>query len=180
MSPATAAIPAKKGAHSPLLQRAAMRLARPRTMAPLSEKEALQVFDYMHPYTIPAGQPFILEDDGQHNDFAMLILSGDVVVESSLPEKQLLTVNVVSEGTWVGELAFLDGLPRQAACRAADYGDVLCAILSRQDYQRLLDDNPRLAAKLTLLLAANVARYLREADKKMRLFAELNDAKQIF
>ncbi len=130
----------------------------------------------MHPYTIPAGEWFIVEEDSRHNDFMMLILSGEVVVESDISEGHTLTIAVLKAGNWVGELGILDGNPRQAACRAADDGDVVCAILSRQEFLDMLDTRTQLAAKLSLILASNVAHSLRDMHQKMCRYAEIQNA----
>ena len=88
------------------------------SMAPFTEDEAHALVRRMHPYTIPAGAWFLVEDERSGSDFVMLILSGDVVVESEIADGSLLTLGVLSPGRWVGELGMLDGQPRQAACRA--------------------------------------------------------------
>lgn len=160
----------------PCIKRAVAHLVQMPIMAALHEEEAYELLSHLHPYTIPAGEVFILEDDPDNKDFLMLILEGDVVVESTLSEHQSLTVSVLGEGKWLGELSMLDGRARQAACRAADDGDVLCAILSRQDYLDLLRANPVLASKLTLVLAYNVTTFLRDVHQKMCRYAAIIQA----
>lgn len=146
------------------------------SIAPFTEEEAAALVQRMHPYTIPAGERFLVEDEHSDTDFMLLILSGEVVVESHLSESQVLTINILHAGNWVGELALLDGSPRQADCRASDDGDVLCAIISRRELLALLDTEPRLVAKLTLLLAANISTVLRGMHQKMCRYAEIQNA----
>ena len=158
-------------------QLAVQMLTRPTaSMAPFTEEEALQMVQYMHPYTIPAGERFLVEDEGTGNDFMMLILSGVVVVESQIADGYTLTVNVLHAGSWVGELGLLDGHPRQADCRASDDGEVACAIISRGEFLAMLDTAPRLVAKMALLLAANVSTALRDMHQKMCRYAEIQNA----
>lgn len=146
------------------------------SIAPFTEEEATALVQRMHPYTIPAGERFLVEDEHDDTDFMLLILSGEVVVETHIAEDQVLTVNILHAGNWVGELALLDGSPRQADCRASDDGDVLCAIISRRELLALLDTEPRLVAKLTLLLAANISTALRDMHQKMCRYAEIRNA----
>lgn len=146
------------------------------SIAPFTEAEASALVQRMHPYTIPAGERFLVEDEHDDTDFMLLILSGEVVVETHIAEDQVLTVNILHAGNWVGELALLDGSPRQADCRASDDGDVLCAIISRRELLALLDTEPRLVAKLTLLLAANISAVLRDMHQKMCRYAEIQNA----
>lgn len=156
---------------------AVQMLTRPTAgMAPFTEEEARQMVQHMHPYTIPAGERFLVEKEGNGNDFMMLILSGVVVVESQIADGYTLTVNVLQPGSWVGELGLLDGLPRQADCRASDDDEVVCAIISRSQLLAMLETTPHLVAKMALLLAANVATSLRDMHQKMCRYAEIQNA----
>lgn len=156
--------------------RAKSFLLRPNDLAPFTSEEANWLVQHMHPYSIPAGEWFILEEDQTHNDFMMLILSGQVVVEAGIASGQSITVSVLHEGSWVGELGMLDSQPRQAACRAADDADVACAILSRYDLLHIIEHEPRIAAKLALMLATNIAGYVRRMNAKMSRYAEIQNA----
>ena len=146
------------------------------SIAPFTQEEALALVRHMHPYTIPAGERFRVEEEQDDTDFMMLILAGEVLVESRLAEGRTLTINVLHAGNWVGELALLDGSPRQADCRASDDGDVRCAIISRREFLSLLETEPYLIAKLTLLLANNISSALRDMHQKMCLYADIRNA----
>ena len=158
------------------LQLATQLITSAASIAPFTEEEATALVRHMHPYTIPAGERFLVEDEHADADFMMLILSGEVIVESRIAEGQTLTVTVLHAGNWVGELALLDGSPRQADCRASDASDVLCAIFSRRELLALLETEPRLIAKLTLLLAGNISAALRAMHQKMCRYAEIQNA----
>ena len=141
---------------------------------PLSATEAWALVDNMHPYVIPAGEYFIIEEDRNLNEFMMLILSGEVLVESKIAEGQMLTLSVLKPGQWVGELGLLDGSARQAMCSAAEGHDVTCAIINKHELLMLLENHPQLASKLILLLASNTARSLREMHQKICRYAEIH------
>ena len=81
-------------------------------MIPFTEDDAHALVRRMHPYTIPAGAWFLVEDERSDSDFTMLVLSGDVVVESEIADGSSLTIGVLSPGRWVGELSMLDGQRR--------------------------------------------------------------------
>lgn len=144
------------------------------SLAPFSPEEARRLIQLMHPYTIPAGQAFITEADDD-NSFMMLILSGEVVVEAAVADTHSMTVAVAQTGDWVGELSMLDGAPRQADCRAADHNDVISAILTRQAFIQMVDDQPKLAAKLALLLANQTTIRLRGMHHKMCRLTEIQN-----
>lgn len=155
--------------------RAKSFLQRPNDLAPFSAEEVKWLVQHMHPYSIPAGEWFILEDDQNHNDFMMLILSGQVVVETEIASGQTIVVSVLHEGCWAGELGVLDSQPRQAACRASDDGDVACAILSRTDILYMVEHEPRVAAKLAFALASSMAGDMRRMNAKMSRYAEIQN-----
>lgn len=156
--------------------RAEAFLLRPNDLAPLTAEEASWLVQRMHPYSIPAGEWFILDQDQAQNDFMMLVLAGQVVVETEIASGQSITISVLHEGSWVGELSMLDSQPRQAACRASDDADVACAILSRADLLHIVESEPRIGAKLALMLATNVAGYVRRMNAKMARYAEIQNA----
>ncbi len=156
--------------------RAKSFLLRPNYLVPFNQEEVDWLVQYMHPYSIPAGELFILEEDQSNNDFMMLILSGQVVVEAEIASDQCVTVSVLNEGKWVGEMSMLDEQPRQASCRASDDADVVCAILSRKDLLDIVEHEPRIAVKLALMLATNMAGHVRQVNAKMCRYAEIQNA----
>lgn len=156
--------------------RAKSFLLRPNDLAPFTKEEAHWLVQQMHPYSIPAGEWFILDEDKSNNDFMMLILAGQVVVETEIASGHNITVSVLHEGYWVGELSMLDCQPRQAACRASDDADVACAILSRKDLLDIIEHEPRIAAKLALMLATNITKYVRHMNRKMSRYTEIQNA----
>ena len=168
--------PIKQGDYAVSRQMAVELLTAAASIAPFTEEEATALVRHMHPYTIPAGERFLIAEEQADNDFMMLILSCEVLVESHIAEGQTLTINVLHAGNWVGELALLDGSPRQADCRASDDGDVRCAIISRREFLSLLETEPYLIAKLTLLLANNISSALRDMHQKMCRYAEIRNA----
>ena len=150
-----------------------MLTGRP-SIYPLSTTEAWALVNNMHPYVIPAGECFIVEDERNLNEFMMLILSGEVLIESKISDGQILTLSVLKPGQWIGELGLLDGGARQATCSAAEGQDVTCAILNKNELLMLLEKHPQLASKLILLLASNTAQSLRELHQKICRYAEIH------
>jgi CRP-like cAMP-binding protein len=143
----------------------------------LTLADAMRVVAYMRPKLIKAGTVFMKEGEIKRNDYMLLVLEGDISVESALPGNEgSMVVNVIGPGHLIGEMGVLDGSPRSATCTAAT--DVAAAILSRTALMRLLKAEPLVGSRLLLAISARMAERLRETTRKMRTFAQMNKALQ--
>jgi CRP-like cAMP-binding protein len=110
----------------------------------------------MRPHRIPEGVTFIREGDTDDTDFMLLVLDGEVTVESIVVSRTApITVSVLGPGSLIGEMGLLDGEPRSASCTAMS--DLRCALLTREALNQLLDDDPRTAAKLMMAISLRIA-----------------------
>ncbi len=162
---------------SPTMDLAARMLTAPSALMQLSPFEAGVVVRYMRPRPIASGTEFIREGDVEDTDFMVLILDGEVTVESlvvsSLSQR---TVTVQGPGSMHGELSLLDGQPRSATCTACT--DLRCAVLTREAMMRLLQDDPRIGAKLMMAMAMRISDRLRDNTDKLNKFVQLTKALQ--
>lgn len=142
----------------------------------LTLADAMIIVTYMRPKRIAAGSTFIKEGEAKHTDYMLLVLEGDILVESDLPGtgSEPLVVNVIGPGHLIGEMGLLDGSPRSARCTANT--DVAAAVLSRTALMRLLKDHPRTGSRLLLAISKRMADRLRETTRKLRTFAQMNKA----
>ena len=156
---------------------AATMLADAKALFQLSLSEARTVVRYMQPHRITEGTTFIQEGDTEATDFMLLVLDGDVTVETIVVSRtKPVTVNVLGPGSLIGEMGLLDGEPRSASCTAAT--DLRCAILTRSALKKLLADDPKTAAKLLLAISLRIAARMRETAEKVKLYAQLTQAMQ--
>jgi CRP-like cAMP-binding protein/Fe-S-cluster-containing hydrogenase component 2/thioredoxin reductase len=93
--------------------------------------------------SIRAGQAIIKE--GEAGDDIFIIRSGSMVVEKSIGGKPVF-LNYVPAGSFVGEMAVIDGAPRSATVRAAVKSDVIR--LAGEPFRALLAAKPQLLDKL--------------------------------
>lgn len=155
--------------------RAAVLLSAPSALLQLSHREARTVVAYMRPHRIPEGKTFIREGDTDSTDFMLLLLDGEVSVETIVVSRtRPITVTVLGPGSLIGEMGLLDGSPRSASCTAMS--DLRCAILTREALNQLLDDEPRTAAKLMMAISLRIAQRMRESQDKLKLYAQLTQA----
>jgi CRP/FNR family transcriptional regulator, cyclic AMP receptor protein len=156
---------------------AARLLTAPTALMQLSEEEATVVVSYMRPRIISEGTTFIKEGDVRDTGYMMLILSGEVTVENIIVSRTSpVTVNVLGEGSLIGEMGLVDGEPRSATCTATS--TVRCAILTRSALERLMNDQPRIGGKLMMAVSLRIAERLRDTADKLKLYAQLTQAMQ--
>lgn len=143
----------------------------------LTLADASKVVAYMRPRRIPAGTVFIQEGEAKRNDYMLLVLEGDIAVESALPGRhETMVVNIIGPGHLIGEMGLIDGSPRSATCTANT--QIYAAVLSRTALMRLLKDHPQVGARLLLAISKRMADRLRDANRKLRTFAQMNKALQ--
>ena len=165
----------RKIAGSHTADRAAELLRAPSALMQLDEEEALTIVTYMAPHRIPEGRMFIKEGATENTDFMLLVLDGDVTVETSVTSRNApITVTVLGPGSLIGEMGLIDGSPRSASCTAMT--DLRCAILTRRDLNRLLDEEPRAAAKLMMAISMRIAERMRDNQGKLKLYSQLTQA----
>ncbi|WP_298933599.1 cyclic nucleotide-binding domain-containing protein [uncultured Ramlibacter sp.] len=155
--------------------RAAELLSAPSAALQLGRDEARQVVAYMRPLRISEGTTFIREGDTKHTDFMLLLLEGQVTIETIVVSRtEPITVTVLGPGSLIGEMGLLDGEPRSASCTAMS--ELRCAILTRNALNRLLQDHPQTAAKLMMAVSLRIAERMRECQDKLKLYAQLTQA----
>jgi len=155
--------------------RAAQMLTAPSALMQLSHEEARRIVAFMRPHKIAEGVTFIREGNRDETDFMLLVLDGEVTIETIVVSRtEPITVTVLGPGALIGEMGLLDGAPRSASCTAMS--SLRCAILTRDAMNQLLNDDPRTAAKLMMAIAMRIAQRLRESQDKLKLYAQLTQA----
>ena len=163
-------------AHGPVVwEQALAALAQPQAPFPLSRNQAKVVLSYMHPFPIAQGVEFIQEGDAGKSHYLALVVDGEVTVETiTVSRTDPMTVTVLGPGSIHGELGMLDGSPRSASCTAST--PVLCGIMTREGFSRLLQDHPDISARFTIMLAMRMGERLRDNTLKLKRFAVMTRA----
>lgn len=158
-----------------LRERAAQLLITRSALEVLSLEDASSVVGYMQPRLIEAGTVFVREGDVVGCDHMLLILDGELSVENHQSAgNDDLVVRLMGPGSLIGEMSLLDGAPRSASCVANT--DILAAELSRDAFLRLIHEHPEVGVRLLLAIAKRLADHLRDATRKLQLFANMNRA----
>ncbi len=133
----------------------------------------------MHRVQFAAGEAIIRQ--GEPGDSLFLIARGDVLI--SIGQAGLnQSVTSLRAGHFFGEMSLATGEPRAATCSART--DVVCYVIDRAAFQRLLAVRPQIAEQVSALLAARQvaldakggelsARAAQAAEHKTRLLERI-------
>ncbi|MDO9403760.1 MAG: cyclic nucleotide-binding domain-containing protein [Polaromonas sp.] len=156
---------------------AASLLIAPTALMQLTRDEAMKIVSYMIPRKIAEGTTFINEGDRSDTGYMVLLLEGEVTVESIVVSRTTpVTVTVLGPGSLIGEMGLVDGQARLASCTASS--DVRCAILSRAALEKMGREDPVTAAKLMFAVSLRIAERLRDTAEKLKMYSQLVQAMQ--
>jgi CRP/FNR family transcriptional regulator, cyclic AMP receptor protein len=151
---------------------AANLLRAPTALMQLSEDEALVVVSFMKPDIFKRGAQIIRQGEKSDTGFMVLVLEGEITVESLMPSRvDPVTVTVLGPGSLIGEMSLVDGAARSATCTAST--TVTCAVLTRSALETLIQERPATAAKLMTAVAQRLAERLRENGQQLQVFGRL-------
>jgi len=111
-----------------------------------------------------AGKTIYIEN--MSGESLYLIKQGSVRISQMLAEGDEQTLVVLGPGDTFGELAVIDGGPRAATARVIE--DVSLFSLTRQNYNQLCANNPRLGMQLTLNIFRSFSERLRRSKQDYR------------
>lgn len=153
-------------------------LRKPPALLGLSGADARCVVSAMQLLDYPKGATLLHEHDRTATGYLLLVLSGEVSVETAEfgHAGDTVPISVLGAGSLLGEMALLDGEPRSTNCTAIS--PVQAAGLSRKGIEWLTAQHPAVATKLFAELATIIANRLRALSEQLRLYAQLLDTKQ--
>ncbi|MFW0754442.1 cyclic nucleotide-binding domain-containing protein [Pseudomonas sp. H11T01] len=113
--------------------------------------------------TITHGEEIFHEGDA--GSFMCIIHTGQVAVQKTNNEGQLVTIATLRSGRAFGEMAVLDGERRSASCIAASHCQLLN--LGKDSLEKMLNEAPKIAAKIIRAIAIALSKRLRMADGQL-------------
>lgn len=114
--------------------------------AQFSEDALAEIADLFKPRTLAAGE--VLFNQGDPGDELILITSGKLAIyapEPGAPAKGQ-PIRLFTNSGMLGEMALIDQQPRSLSARAEEHSTVLA--LSRADFERLMEENPKMSAAI--------------------------------
>lgn len=128
-------------------------LRRIHLFADLTDRESDTILDLMREKTVAKGTVIFHQSDSEGGLY--LILVGSVKISRTGRDGRDVTVAVLHEGNFFGEMSLLDGQPRSATATATESTELL--VLDREHFQRYVLTQARIMTKL-----------LRELSKRLR------------
>ncbi|MGR3887452.1 cyclic nucleotide-binding domain-containing protein [Pseudomonas sp. 1152_12] len=118
---------------------------------------------YFNISSIAQGEAIFREGDA--GTFMCILHSGQVAVQKTNHEGQRLAIATLRSGRAFGEMAVLDGERRSASCIAAS--DCVLLNLGKDSLEKMLNETPRVAAKIIRAIAIALSKRLRMADGQL-------------
>jgi CRP-like cAMP-binding protein len=101
----------------------------------------------------------VVFDEGEEGRALYLVLDGEVTLSRRHGEV-IEHVATLAAGSFFGDMALLDALPRTAQARASQVA--LLAVFFRTDFMTLMETHARIASKISLQLAREMGRRIRQ------------------
>ena len=158
---------------SPVLAATAIKLLRtPTALAQLSPEESACVVSFMRLVGFAPGATIIKEGDQNETGFMLLLLSGEVSVQTAdAGIAEPVVISVLGAGNMIGTMGLLDGAPRSATCVANSR--IEAAVLSRGALDQLIEQHPQVGAKLMVALSQRLSDQIRASDQQIGMYVRL-------
>lgn len=133
----------------------------------VSPENLRELSEFFQCKCVPAGE--VLWEEGDPCDYAAFIVSGRVEVKKQTEFKgKHVIVGIYSRGAVVGALCILDESPRAVTARALE--DVSIAIISRENFEKLIDTNPVWGTQLMKGMLLSFSIRLRKSFERLATF----------
>ncbi len=158
-----------------LIEKIAPLLLTPDALVTLSLEDAKTVAGYM---TVSQLEPqtvvFRANQTDAASDYMLLVLEGEILIETLSSGDSTVVVNVLGKGHLIGEMSVLDGTPRSATCTAQT--EVEVALLTRVHLERIIDEHPTIAARFLMAIAKRLADRVRLGNHRLLMLSQVNEA----
>ncbi|WNW11223.1 cyclic nucleotide-binding domain-containing protein [Pseudomonas sp. DTU_2021_1001937_2_SI_NGA_ILE_001] len=107
----------------------------------------------------------VIFNEGDAGTFMCIIHQGSVVVRKLNPDGKPVDIATLRRGRALGEMAVLDGERRSASCIAAS--DCQLLTLGRDSLDKMIEEMPKMAARIIRALAISLSKRLRMVDGQL-------------
>ncbi len=108
----------------------------------------------------------ILFTEGTSSDAMYIIEQGQIKITKSLSPDKEKTLNVLSDGDFFGEMAFLDRAPRSATAKTITPA-VIWDISSERFNKTVMATEPQIAVKILCKIIKIMSKRLRDTDEEV-------------
>jgi CRP/FNR family cyclic AMP-dependent transcriptional regulator len=107
----------------------------------------------------------VIFKQGSSAESMCLVLSGELEVMKAAKDGSLVKIATIGDGQSVGEMALVDGLVRSATVRASMLTTIV--VLKRSEFDEIMQQYPRIAAKLMKGIARHISINLRKTSDQL-------------
>ena len=134
----------------------------------LDDEQLEAVSQYVeHLYLEPDAVVF---NEGDSGDSVYFIEIGSLEVSMDSDWGESINLATLSDGSSFGEMSVIDDLPRSATVKATTESSVLS--LKKADFEKILDEHPKIGVILLKGLARFLCTHLRESNESLSDFLE--------
>jgi CRP/FNR family transcriptional regulator, cyclic AMP receptor protein len=126
----------------------------------LSREKLETLAKYVRAFIATKDTPIFLE--GGYAGFMCIIIKGRVKIYRDSGGGRTVLLAEADAGNSLGEMSIIDGLPHSATAVAVD--EVTLVTMTRADFTRLVDENPRLATKILWRFTRLMSQRLRNTS----------------
>lgn len=144
-------------------ERLCSMLETTRLFGGLTRPEVENIAHYMQAYSIATDQT--LMEEGRQGDFMCILITGRLRVHKDTGRGKSRKLAELGAGTSIGEMSVIDGMPHSATAVAME--PTTMVLLTRDSLQRLIEDAPRLGAKVLWKFAQQLSLRLRQTSGKL-------------
>ncbi|GAA0743883.1 hypothetical protein GCM10009107_08880 [Ideonella azotifigens] len=138
-------------------------LGQDRALALLGAEQLAVLGGYFEYVQLDSGKQIIGQDE--QGDFLVVVLQGVVAEDRMQPSGARARIGESRAGDLLGEMSMLDGGTRFCACTALT--PVTLAVLASQALERMMIEEPRLAASLLAWIAKRLSLRLRQVSARL-------------
>lgn len=107
----------------------------------------------------------VIFKQGSPAESMCLVLSGELEVMKPAKDGSLVKIATVGDGQSVGEMALVDGMVRSATVKASMFSTIV--VLKRSEFDEIMKQYPRIAAKLMKGIARHISINLRKTSEQL-------------
>ena len=132
-------------------------------------REEIELLDSLMSSQELADGEFLISE-GANDDSLHVLLKGKLEVVKATGAGETASLAVLRDGELAGELSFIDGEPHTVSLRALC--DCVVVSLSRKEFERIIDEHPRLVYKVMRAITRSAHRIVHRMNLQ---FVELSN-----
>jgi CRP-like cAMP-binding protein len=129
----------------------------------LSNEEMRYVARHMHVFSLEEGDKIF--EEGEIGNCICFVVEGVLDVIKTSQTGISVVIAALAKGNTIGEMAVIDDFPRSATVKART--KAMLIIFTREEFEFILEQNPRLGIKLLKGISRSLSIHLRRTSDKL-------------